>query len=149
MKFRTPFSKRVRFSSRPVGSSRTKQSFKNEVNVNSIVKRYRKTKDTSLLAVRDSFFADFSTSIDLATAYSAIDKAEFEFSKLSATTRDYFDNDPVRFFRELSDPERVKSLPESLGLLKAGRPKEPLVPVKEPLVPVVEPAHVPPVQVTE
>lgn len=117
MKFRTPYSKPLSVKSMPVGASRTKQHFLDEVNVNNIVKRYRKTKDKALLDVRDAFFADFSEQLDLAQAYSAIDKAEFEFGKLPATARQFFDNDPVRFFREMSDPERVKSLPDTLGLL--------------------------------
>lgn len=117
MKFHTRFNYHKE-EPKTYGESKTKQSFRDEVNINSIVKKYFKTKDRSLLEAKEIFYADFSQDVDLASAYLAIDKAESNFMELSAETRAYFDNDPVKFFETFRDPDKIKNLPEELGLVK-------------------------------
>ena len=104
----------------PVGESRTKQAFKNEVDINQIVKRFTKGKgiDPDSLQgfpLEEKNFGDFSDVPDLRTLYERMHNAEEKFSLLPSKVRLKFDNDPLDFLEFASNPDNLDEMRE-LGL---------------------------------
>lgn len=87
----------------PASISRAKQGFKNEVDINTIM---AKAKKTGLLpvAATDAFYGDFSSGNDFLTVQNRLLKARDEFNALSAAVRSRFENDPAKMLDFLSDP---------------------------------------------
>lgn len=106
--------------SNPLSVSKTKQSFKNEVNINKIMARARKTGLLPVASV-EPYFGDFSSAVDFATAQNKIIAAEAAFNSLPAVVRAKFENDPGKLMDFLSKEE---NMPEAvkLGLLKQKEP---------------------------
>lgn len=100
--------------------SLTHQSFKEEVDVNNIVKRFRNINGTDLMSYQGTFgghFGDFSGVTDYQTALEQVHRAEEAFSSLPAKVRKQFDNDPAQFLDFCGDPANKKEMQE-LGLLE-------------------------------
>lgn len=103
--------------------SMTKQSFKDECDINNILSRYKKNMGINFLdqyaGVIQDQFADFSFAEDYHTGLQKIREAEGVFEAMPATLRSRFDNDPGKFLDFVSDKgnfdEAVK-----LGLMKPG-----------------------------
>lgn len=108
------------------GVSRTKQSFKDECDINAIVRRFVKTGDVSVLQVRarGAMYGDVSDVGDLQRAYSLVDAAREGFSALPAKVRERFKNSPVELLEFLLDRENFREAVD-LGLV-AG--KAPVIP---------------------
>jgi len=110
--------------------SMTDQSFAEEADINTIVRRFGLTGELPTSVSMPSF-ADFERTYDYHSAMLEIRAAEREFMRLPADLRTRFDNDPGRLVTFLEDPgNRAEAV--SLGLVQA--PPEP-VPVPEPTVP--------------
>lgn len=109
------------------GVSRTKQSFKDECDINAIVRRFVKTGDVSVLQVRarGAMYSDVSDVGDLQRAYSVVDAAREGFQALPAKVRERFDNSPVRLLEFLSRWENLQEAVD-LGLVRG---KAPVIPV--------------------
>jgi len=106
-----------KFFSRP---SLTKQSFKDECDVNLIMKRFNKIMGTEFLTryqghYGDGQFGDFSEVADYRTAFEQVDRANVAFEQLPAKIRYMFSNDPAKFLDFVSDPKNVDQV-VSLGL---------------------------------
>lgn len=71
------------------------QHFKDEVDVNTIVRRFGLTNVVPA-AVAAGVYGDFTGIHDYGSAVAAIEKAEAGFMKLPAEVRDRFENDPAR-----------------------------------------------------
>lgn len=100
--------------------SLTHQSFKEEVDVNNIVKRFRNINGTDLMNYEGTFggqFGDFSGVTDYQTALEQVWRADEAFSSLPAKVRKRFDNDPAQFLDFCGDPKNKKEMQE-LGLLE-------------------------------
>lgn len=115
--------------------TKTKQSFKQECDINEILKRAKNGQDISkLVNNRVARYGDFTNVPDYRDALDMVNRAEGMFMQLDAKVRERFNNDPGRMISFLQDPanrdEAIK-----LGLvnppLKVDEPV-PAVPAPEP-----------------
>lgn len=118
--------------------TRTKQSFKDECDINHIMRNYR---DRGLLpqgTTKTARYGDFSTVDDYLQAQNLILRAQRQFSELPSEVRDRFQNDPTRFLTFVTDTANLDEA-HDLGLLseeaskriqaaKAARNKPPTTP---------------------
>lgn len=105
--------------------SRTQQQFKDDADVNVIIKKYGTTGINPFVR-QDGYYADLTEVPDLQTALSAVKKAEEAFQSLPSQVRERFGNNPdlmINFLRdEKNTEEGIK-----LGLIKKPEPpKEPV-----------------------
>lgn len=82
--------------------SLTVQAPKDDVDINTIVKRYLRTGE--MPGVRQGVFADISELTDLADAMQMVNEAEQLFMELPAEVRKEFDNDPRRLVEFAQNP---------------------------------------------
>lgn len=118
MEARTYHSKRqpVRRSfSGPGSESRTKQSFKDESDINHIVKRYQKA-GVPLTMQPGAIFGDFTDADTFRRSHDAIATAKSEFEKLPSNVRNFFDNDVALCIDFMANPENEADCIE-LGLM--------------------------------
>lgn len=118
---------------------RTKQSFKKEVNINTIMAKFAKTGmiTPEALAVRQAVFGDVSSIGDFHDCQNRILEAKDAFMTLSAEVRTRFGNDTGQLLEFLQDPENKPEAIE-LGIL----PKEPVeAPEPAPVPPTTPPAE--------
>lgn len=97
--------------------SKTKQSFKDECDVNVILSKYMKTGLITHLAGRQLTFGDFTSATDYQTALNRILEANNAFETLPAKVRARFANDPSELIAFVSDPTNRKEA-EELGLVE-------------------------------
>lgn len=95
--------------------ARTKQSFREECNINTIMAKWQRTGLISHLAGRPPTFGDFSQQMDYQEAANKVIRADEAFAELPARIRDRFHNDPGELIGFLSDPENDAEA-EALGL---------------------------------
>lgn len=100
----------------PDGTGRTKQSFKDECDINKIMARFQQT---GIIEFRDQNQAQYGdvTGADFQTAMLVVAEGKTMFFNLPAKVRDEFDNDPALFLEFVSD-ERNKPEMARMGLLK-------------------------------
>lgn len=114
---------------RPVGrvsvdasaGGRTKQSFKETVDINRIMSRYERTGMLEHVAKYEGDYGDFT---DVPTSYHEamlqVRRADEMFMSLPAKVRKRFANDPGEFLAFVENPENRDEMHE-LGLLKPER----------------------------
>lgn len=112
--FTSKYSTRTRKPINLGGPSRTKQSFKNETDINLIMARYVKTGQLPALVKQNPKYGDFSTVPDYQTALDTVMRAEEAFAALPAKVRKACDNDPAVFLDRVTDPEFVKTHEDAL-----------------------------------
>lgn len=103
------------------GTIITKQSFKKECDINSIMNKYRKT---GLVDHVTRFQGDYSDLTDVPTYHDAMNKvieANEAFSTLPSELRKHFSNDPAEFLQFVADPSNRDAMAE-LGLLEVKTP---------------------------
>ncbi len=83
-------------------SSRTKQSFKEECDINTILKRFNVTGQLPVGPLQPQY-GDFSGVFDYQTALNAVKAAQESFDALPATLRNRFANDTAAFVDFCSD----------------------------------------------
>jgi len=103
----------IDFSDSP---SRTKQAFKDESDVNNIMKKWRRTGEMTHLNTREPTYGDFTSGDDFMTAQQSVIDAKADFDSLSARIRDRMGNSPATLLRFMADPENLEEA-ISLGLL--------------------------------
>lgn len=108
-------SNRQRVITPNLGIPVTKQSFKNECDINRIMARYTKTGVIEHLN-RNKPEYGFAPEVDFRQALELIDKASDMFDKLPAKIRAKFDNDPGKFLGFVENPEN-RSEAALMGLL--------------------------------
>lgn len=92
------------------------QSFKEETDVNEIVRKYLKTGQVTHLSSKIGRYMDVSEIPDLQTALTTVQNANAAFAELPATMRKEFDNDPVQLLEFLKNPaNKAKAI--ELGLI--------------------------------
>lgn len=84
---------------------RTKQEFKNECDINSIMKHWESTGLLAHASATPPTYGDFNSEIDYQSALNAIISAEESFNDLPSEIRDRMGNDPGRLIDFLSDPD--------------------------------------------
>lgn len=111
-----------------VEPSMTKQSFKDQCDVNNILKRYRNAGVSPYQMPQPGSYQNCLGVTDYQTALHQIREAEASFGALPAELRKRFDNDPGLFLDFVHDPSNFDEMVE-LGL--ANKPKSKVV---EPVV---------------
>lgn len=99
------------------GPSRTKQSFKKQVDINEIVANLKRTGLLSHVNTRAPMYADVSTIPDYQSALNIINVAKASFAALPSGVRERFQNDPGQMISFLADPKNVEE-GIALGLLE-------------------------------
>lgn len=109
------FRERVAFTC--VGPSLTKQSHKEECDVNTILRKYYKTGLITHVAKYKGDYSDLPDAMDLQDAMDIQFQAEGAFSSLPSKVRSRFENEP-RLFLEFALNPANKAGMEELGLGK-------------------------------
>ena len=108
----------------------TKQEFKDECDVNVIMKKY--TNFGVVPEVREpGQFGDFTNVPDLMEAHAIVQQSQDDFAALPSAVRERFANDPIRLMKFVED---VGNRDEAirLGLIVVEAPVEPVVPTPPP-----------------
>lgn len=116
------------------GPGKTKQSFRDEVNINKIVASFEKTGMVTHLNSREPFYGDVSEIVSYQDALNIVNKANELFNGMDARVRERFANDPAKMIEFLEDE---KNLDEAVKLGMAV--KRPEVVIPDPIPPVVVP----------
>ncbi len=115
IQFRTGYSPHVRVSFETTGLSRTKQSFKNECDVNNILKNYNKTgvmpENHNPGEYRDLDGTDYQEYMQ------TVASANSMFEELPSALRKRFKNDPAQLLSFVHDDNNVAEA-QKLGLLR-------------------------------
>lgn len=122
--FVTAYSQRTRAGMVFSEPSLAKQSFKDECNINNIVKRSRVTGMLSHLSSRQPRFMDLGSSTDFHSAMNTVIAAEKAFSELPSDLRERFSNDPAKLLEFVHDPKNHAEA-ITLGLVDAPEALEP------------------------
>lgn len=108
----------------PKGVSLTKQSFKDECDINVLMRRYEKTGLVDHVNTHQGNYGDFINAPDFHSAMNQIMAAEDMFMSLPSRIRARFANDPAAFLEFAQDPSNAEEM-QSLGLIPAPAPEEP------------------------
>lgn len=94
--------------------TRTKQAFKDECDVNNIV---RKINESGIMppATKQALYGDFSTSQSYQESLNLVIHAQEQFDALPASVRRRFANDPAQFLEFSNDPNNLDEMVK-LGL---------------------------------
>lgn len=106
-----------------LGESLTKQSFKNESNINLIMKKYKKTGFLDPSLIKDADYMD-SPDIDFQTAMNIVIQAQSDFDALPADLRKRFANDPATFLDFVGNEANIPEM-QDLGLMPKELPVAP------------------------
>lgn len=99
----------------PADEGRTKQSFKDECDINVLMKRYEDTGSLEHVNKRVALYRDV-TAENFQDAMELLANARGAFMDLPASVRDRFDNDPAKMLAFVEDPDNLAEA-ESMGLL--------------------------------
>lgn len=108
--------------------SMTKQAFKDECDINNIVRKFEATGilDHVNQAAARGLYQDLPSGLDLQAGLEMIRQAEEAFMALPAAARAEFDNDPVLFVEAFNNPtEAQQERFIALGLATDVRPPKP------------------------
>lgn len=94
--------------------SMTKQSFKDEVDINNIMAKFQKTGAIKHFAKHAPTYGD-ATPIELMDAQNIIANSSSMFEELPSSIRKRFDNDPVKFLAFVQDEKNTDEMVK-LGL---------------------------------
>lgn len=107
---------RVRVRTVSVLPSRTQQQFAEQVDVNNIVSKYKKTGEWLHLTRKQGVYADVSNITDYKESVDKVHMAHAAFAALPSALRNRFQNDPAQLLAFLQDPSnRDEAI--SLGLI--------------------------------
>lgn len=98
--------------------SMTKQSFKDECDINNIIKSFSVTGMVNHISERaaSGVYVDLPDSVDFQEALHTVESARNAFATLPSKVRDRFANDPEAFLSFLHDPKNETEA-RALGLL--------------------------------
>ncbi len=97
---------------------RTKQSFKDETDINKLMQRAQKTGTISHLNKNEAHYGDFS-GFDFFEAQLKLTAGRQMFDELPSEVRREFDQSPAEFFEFVNDPKNADKLGELLPALAA------------------------------
>lgn len=138
-KVRSKFSDRVAVIAPEGGESRTQQHFKDEVNINNIIKRYNKTGVISHVQRAQARYGDFTQMADYCENLDMVAKAQQGFEQLPAEVRNHpgIKNSLGNFMEFMKKAENKEQL-QKWGFVKADEPK--IEPPAQPAEPATPPA---------
>lgn len=93
----------------------TKQSFKDECDINNIMATYAKTGSTSHLNRKQPQYG-YASGHDFAQSMRIVTQANADFAALPSEVRSRFANDPGQFLNFVQDPDNLEEMAD-LGLL--------------------------------
>lgn len=102
----------------------TQQSFKEECDINNIMRRYNSTGVITHLNARAPEWGDFSSPVDFQAGLNTVLEAQAMFSDLPSDLRERFGNDPLKLLEFVAD-ERNRDEAVKLGIVKAPEPEAP------------------------
>lgn len=102
--------------------SRTQQQFKEQCDVNHIMRKYATTGTLTHLNHRRGVYGDFSEIKDYRASLHAIMSSNDAFLALPSALRKKFNNDPAEFLDFVSNPANREEA-RNLGLLKPDAPQ--------------------------
>jgi len=111
--------------------SRTKQSFRDECDINNILRKFNVTGQLPVGSVQPQY-GDFSGVTDYQSALNAVMAAQDSFLALPAKVRSRFANDPALFVEFASD-EANKDEMRALGLIREETAKAVVLSPSEPV----------------
>lgn len=100
----------------PAGTGRTKQSFKDECDINIIMAQYLKTGVVDFVNRHQARYGDV-TGLEYQEAMQIVAESKTMFEELPSKIRQRFENDPAQFLDFVSDPSNASEA-HSLGLLR-------------------------------
>lgn len=107
--------------------SRTKQCFRDECDINIIMKRFKNTMGVDYLNRYQGYltgeFGDFSNVQDYRSAIEQIDQARGVFDALPAKVRSRFRNDPAEFLDFVQNPANLDEMID-MGLATKRAPSQ-------------------------
>lgn len=101
--------------------SRTKQQFREECDINTLMKKYEKTGLMTHVNRHEGRYEDVAGAVDYQEAANIVMAAQSTFMSLPATVRKHFDNDPGAFMEFVTNPDNKDKMVE-LGLMNAPAP---------------------------
>ena len=114
----------------------TKQSHKDECDINRILKQYQRTGIITHVQNARPTYMDLPDAMDFQVSMNIVLEGNEAFSSLPAQVRAHFHNDPAAFLAALSDPDQAQQMRE-WGFLKpldeppAPQPDRPAEPAKD------------------
>lgn len=114
---RKPFEPGLRVQFACSGVSRVKQQFKNECDVNLILKKYGRNGQVPQFSSERPFYGDFSNVEDYHTALDVVMASRASFDRLPAALRGRFDNDPAKLLAFVENPSNFEE-GVKLGIFK-------------------------------
>jgi len=121
--------------------ARTKQSFKNECDINNIMAKYQKTGAINHVQNNQAHYG-FADSVTFTESMNIVAKAQSMFNELPSSIRSKFRQDPAAFLDFVQDEANADELVE-LGLANAPR-QDPANTPPTATQPVTDPAPNPP-----
>lgn len=118
-----PYGKKLRLHPPLGGETMTKQSFKDECDINNILKKYQSTGLISHVASQGRYI-NLPPALDYHEATNLCLEAQKSFDGLPSSVRREFANDPGEFLSFVDDPKNVDRM-EELGLLRKDFTKAP------------------------
>lgn len=106
----------VRVSTVNLEESRTQQQFKDEVNINKIVAKYKKSGVYDRIVANQGIYADLTQIPDFQMCQDKIAKAKQGFDLLPSEMRKRFHNDPAELIEFLQDDKNYEEAVK-LGLV--------------------------------
>lgn len=106
------------------GRSRTKQSMRDETDINNVIKRFTRSGLLTYVNEKSPVYLDVSGMSDYRTALDHVREADKFFAGLPSKIRTRFNNDAAQFLDFMSD-DRNEAEARELGLAKE-LPKEPV-----------------------
>lgn len=102
--------------------SLTKQSFRDEANINNIMARYEQTGIVDNITTATPHYGDFSDVTSYQDALNKINAAQALFDALPAQVRQKFENDPTLFLEFAQNPENYETM-VAMGLAAPKTPE--------------------------
>lgn len=131
IKFRTQYTKPFKVSRACDGESPVQQHFKDDCDINQVLKRFRQTGVLQTVAGQKSLqqpqFGDFTNVKDYQTALNALQSAQEGFNSLPVRLRQRFNYDPQELLSFISDDANREEA-ERLGLIKKKPVEKPVTP---------------------
>lgn len=103
---------RHRFTTEVGTESKTKQSFRDDCDINKIVARYKATGMYPQTG-KTPTYGDFSMADGLHSAMNLVQEAQQEFDRLPSAVRNLCENNPENLLRALADEELTAELAEA------------------------------------
>jgi len=115
-KLRSAYIKHDRVQLHPVGASRTKQSFREETEINNIVAQYRATGLIEHVNKHGPKYGEMPSHDDFKEAMDVVTSSRSMFNELPAGMRNRFGNDPAQFLDFVGDDKNRDEMIE-MGLI--------------------------------